>query len=130
MADRSVVLVKRRFEPLAGEWSLPGGVLELGETLEAGVVREIREETGLEVDVGPVVEVFDRIHVDDQRRVRYHFVLVDFLCRAAGGRLQHGSDVSAAVLADPDDLQAYGLNRKAIEVIARARAMHPDAWGA
>ncbi len=58
------MLIKRKFEPLAGQWSLPGGTLELGESLEAGVAREMREETGLEVEVGPVVEVFDRILLD------------------------------------------------------------------
>ena len=72
----SVVLIKRRFEPLAGRWSLPGGGLEVGETLEVGAAREVREETGLEVDVGPVVEVFDRIVHDDDGGVEYHFVLV------------------------------------------------------
>ncbi len=59
-----VVLVKRRFEPLAGQWSVPGGTIEVGETLEAGIAREVEEETGLTVDVGPIVEVFDRIFLD------------------------------------------------------------------
>ena len=75
--EGQVVLVKRRFEPLAGQWSLPGGRLELGETLEAGLAREMLEETGLEVQVGPVVDVFDRILLDPERRVRYHYVLID-----------------------------------------------------
>ena len=66
-----VVLVRRRYEPLAGRWSLPGGTLEVGETLEEGLAREMREETGLEVRVGPVIEVFDRIIRDDDARVRY-----------------------------------------------------------
>ena len=78
--DGKVLVVKRKYEPLAGQWSLPGGTLELGETLQEGVAREMREETGLEVEVGPVIEVFDRIMTDDARRVRYHFVLVDYLC--------------------------------------------------
>ena len=65
LRDGQGVIVKRRYEPLAGRWSLPGGTLELGETLEAGVMREMREETGLDVDVGPVIEVFDRIMLDD-----------------------------------------------------------------
>ncbi len=78
-----VVLVKRRFEPLAGEWSLPGGKLEVGETLEAAIAREIVEETGLVVDVGPMVEVLDRIFRDGDGRVRYHYVLVDYVCRRA-----------------------------------------------
>ena len=68
--ERGVVLVKRLFEPLAGQWSLPGGTLEVGETLEAGIAREIAEETGLTVDVGPIVEVFDRIFRDGDSRVR------------------------------------------------------------
>ena len=123
----SVVLIKRRFEPLQGRWSLPGGGLEVGETLEAGVAREIEEETGLTVSVGPVVEVFDRILLDDAGRVEYHFVLVDFLCRATGGTLAPGSDVSDAVLANSETLNAYGLTKKAEEVIAQAVVMR-RAW--
>ena len=115
-----VVLVRRRYEPLAGQWSLPGGTLELGETLEAGAAREMREETGLHVDVGPVIEVFDRIMLDEERRVRYHFVLVDYLCRPVGGELQAGSDVDAAVLVAPASLDAYDLTAKARAVIAHA----------
>ncbi len=114
-----VVLIRRRFEPLAGEWSLPGGTIELGETLVAGVAREMREETGLDVAVGPVVEVFDRIMLDDERKVRYHFVLVDYLCRPVGGTLQAGSDVDAARLTLPEELEQYALTPKALSVIHR-----------
>lgn len=123
VADGKVVLVKRRFEPLAGQWSLPGGTLEVGETLEAGVAREMLEETGLEVDIGPVVEVFDRIHVDQERRVRYHFVLIDYLCRPIGGHLRAGSDVADVALADPFALAEYRLTAKATEVIRKALAI-------
>ena len=115
-----VVLVRRRYEPLAGRWSLPGGALELGETLETGAAREMREETGLRVEVGPIIEVFDRIMLDEERRVRYHFVLVDYLCRPVGGELRAGSDVDAAVLVAPASLGAYDLTTKARAVIARA----------
>ena len=115
-----VLLVKRRYEPLAGRWSIPGGTLELGETLEDGVAREMREETGLEIEVGPVIEVFDRIMFDAERRVRYHFVLVDYLCWPIAGDLQAGSDVDEAVLVDPEGLDAYDLTAKARAVIARA----------
>jgi mutator protein MutT len=115
-----IVLVRRRFEPLAGQWSLPGGTLELGETLEAGVAREMLEETGLLVDVGAVIEVFDRILLDDERRVKYHFVLVDYLCHPLGGELRHGSDVDAAEFVAPSDLDAYRLTAKARSVIERA----------
>jgi 8-oxo-dGTP diphosphatase len=118
-----VVLIRRRFEPLKGQWSLPGGTLELGETLEAGVAREMLEETGLVVEVGPVVEVFDRILMDEDRRVRYHFVLVDYLCRPVGGTLAHGSDVDAAVLVPADRLPEYRLTPKALSVILRGLDM-------
>ena len=118
-----VVLVKRRFEPLAGQWSLPGGRLELGETLEAGLAREMLEETGLEVEVGPVVDVFDRILLDPARRVRYHYVLIDYLCRPLGGALAHGSDVAAAEFVDPADLDRYRLTPKATSVITKAIAV-------
>ena len=126
-ADGRVVLIRRRYEPLAGQWSLPGGTLELGETLEAGVAREILEETGLEVAVGPVIEVFDRIMLDEERRVRYHFVLVDYLCRPTGGMLQAGSDVDAALLVDPAELAPFALTTKATAVIARALELARDA---
>lgn len=122
MDDGQIVLVKRRHEPLAGQWSLPGGMLELGETLQAGAAREIREETGLVVDVGAVVEVFDRILVDDTGRVRYHFVLIDYLCRPRGGTLAAGSDVAAVALANPRALGPYRITEKAQAVVAHALA--------
>jgi ADP-ribose pyrophosphatase YjhB (NUDIX family) len=128
IADGKVVLIKRRYEPLAGQWSLPGGRLELGETLEAGLAREMLEETGLEIDVGPVIEVFDRILLDEQRQVRFHYVLIDYLCRPLGGTLKAGSDVDEAVWVDPGDLASYRLTEKALAVIERGLALareHP-----
>ena len=120
LIDGKIVLVKRRYEPLAGQWSLPGGTLELGETLEAGVAREMQEETGLVVEVGPVIDVFDRILLDEERKVRYHFVLVDYLCRRIDGTLKSGSDASDVALVDPTALAPYHLAPKASDVIARA----------
>lgn len=128
LLDDRVVLVKRGHEPLKGEWSLPGGAVELGETLEAALRREVAEETGLEVAVGPVIEVFDRIIADAQAKIEYHFVLVDYVCRATGGTLGHGSDASAVALADPADLSQYRLTEKAVEVIARALALGVGSW--
>ena len=118
--DGRVLLVQRRSEPLAGRWSLPGGAVELGETLEAAVIREMREETGLEVQVGPVIEVLDRITHDDAGRVHYHYVLVDYLCWPLRGRLLAASDVLDAVFAEPDRLETYALGETAVGVIARA----------
>ncbi len=91
-----VLLVRRAFPPRVGEWSLPGGRVELGESLADAVGREVREETGIDVDVGPLVEAFDRVHRDDAGRVRYHFVIVDFLCRPRGGVLRAGDDAADA----------------------------------
>lgn len=122
-AGGRVVLIRRRFEPLAGQWSLPGGVLEVGETLEAGVAREILEETGLLVEVGPMIEVFDRILLDDDRRILYHFVLIDYLCRPVGGALAHGSDVDDAIYVEAARLAEYDLTPKALAVIRKGLAM-------
>src|SRR5438270_11061929 len=94
--DGRAVLVRRGGEPLAGEWSIPGGILELGETLRAGAAREALEETGLVVEPGEVLEVFDRIVRDPEQRVQFHYVLVDFLCRRVSGELRAGGDASAA----------------------------------
>ena len=120
IVDGKVVLIKRRFEPLAGQWSIPGGSLEVGETLEAGVAREMLEETGLHVDVGPVVDVFDRILLDGEHKVRYHFVLIDYLCTARGGELRAASDVADVALVSPEDLGPYRLTPKADAVIRKA----------
>jgi mutator protein MutT len=125
--DGRVLLVKRKYEPLADRWSLPGGAVEVGETLEACLIREMVEETGLEVGVGPVIEVFDRITHDDDGRVVYHFVLVDYLCRIAGGRLVAGSDVDAAILVDPQALAEYRLTPKATAVIERGLELALDS---
>ena len=115
-----VLLVKRGHPPLKGEWSLPGGVVELGETLEQAVTREIFEETGLQVRVGPVVEVLDRIVHDTAGHVQYHYVLVDYLCWPDGGTLAAGSDVGEVALAHPRHLESYRLTDTARSVIDRA----------
>lgn len=115
-----VLLVKRARAPLRGEWSLPGGVVELGETLEAAVVREMREETGLDVDVGPVIEVLDRVQRLEDGRVEFHYVIIDYLCSVRGGALAAASDAEAACFARLDELQNFNLTERAREVIARA----------
>jgi len=89
-----VLLVRRGTEPLKGHWSLPGGLVELGEELLGAVVREVREETGLVVEPVELVELLDRIHREADR-VRYHYVIADYLCRVTGGKLQAASDADA-----------------------------------
>ena len=125
--DGKVLIVKRKYDPLAGRWSLPGGGVELGETLEDSIVREMLEETGLEIEVGPVIEVFDRITRDSSGQVRYHFVLVDYLCWPVGGELQASSDVEDARFVEPADLPHYNLTLKANQVIERALELDQQA---
>ena len=92
--ENKVLLVRRGSEPLKGHWTLPGGVLEVGESLVEGVIRETREETGLEIEVIELVELLDRIHRHEER-VRYHYVIADYLCRVTGGILRAASDADA-----------------------------------
>ena len=120
VSDTSVVLVRRARDPLAGRWSLPGGALELGETLRAAVVREVREETGLTVEVGPVVDVIDHVDIDESGRAAYHFVIVDYLCWPLGGSLQAGDDVDDVVVASAGALDGYDLTGPARAVIRQA----------
>lgn len=111
-----VLLIRRGKEPLRGRWVVPGGTVELGETLEEALVREIQEETGLLVRPRQVVAVFDRIQrVAD--RVDYHYVIVDYLCDYVAGEARAGSDAEAVALVAPADLPAYDLPEKALEVV-------------
>jgi ADP-ribose pyrophosphatase YjhB (NUDIX family) len=89
-----ILLVRRGREPLKGQWSLPGGLLELGESLTAGVAREVLEETGLIVEPVELIELLDRIHQENEK-IRYHYVIADYLCRVRGGTLQAASDADA-----------------------------------
>jgi 8-oxo-dGTP diphosphatase len=91
-----VVLVKRGHPPLAGEWSIPGGVLEVGETVREAAIREAKEETGLTVEPGDLLGVFDRVLRDDAGRTQYHYVLIDFLCRRIAGEPQPAGDAAEA----------------------------------
>lgn len=118
-----VVLVRRGAPPLQGQWSLPGGAVELGETLRAAAQREVQEETGLTVEVGELLEVFDRIVPAADGRTRYHYVLVDFLCRVRGGELRAGCDAADALWADRLELEKYSLENPAMEVIRKGFAI-------
>jgi ADP-ribose pyrophosphatase YjhB (NUDIX family) len=119
--DDRVLLVKRGREPLKGQWSLPGGAVEVGESLQAAVAREVFEETDLHVEVGPVIEVLERIHRQVDGRVEYHFVIVDYLCRPRGGAVKSGSDASEARWIPLAQLIDYRLTTTAQAVIEKGR---------
>ena len=116
------LIIKRAHEPRKGEWSLPGGLLELGESLADAARREIKEETALDVVVGPVIETFDRVHRDDGGRVRYHFVIVDFVCWSEAGEAAAGSDAEDVAWVTAGELDAYRVNAHAAAVIRRGLA--------
>ena len=118
-----VVLIKRGQEPLKGRWSLPGGVVETGEGLHAALVREVREETGLDVRVGPVVDVLDRISRDEAGRIEYHYVIVDYVCQPIGGSLRSATDVDDAHWVSRADLAPYELTIAVGRMIERAFAL-------
>jgi ADP-ribose pyrophosphatase YjhB (NUDIX family) len=115
-----VLLVQRGRAPLKGLWSLPGGVLETGETLEAGIIREVREETGLLIRPLRIFEVFERINRDTRGRTEYHYVLIDYICRVAGGSLQPADDAARVEWVRPEDLARYSITEGTTEVILRA----------
>ena len=114
--QNQVLLVRRGKEPLKGKWSIPGGLVELGEQLEQAVRRELREETGIDVSPLKVLEVVDRV-VRKGKRVRYHYVIVDYACRLKRGRLEAGSDVFEAQWVPRKDLPRYRLDQKARSVV-------------
>ena len=122
--DNRVLLIRRGQPPLLGEWSLPGGVLECGETLREAVAREAREETGLLVETGEMLGVYERVIRDDEKRVRYHYVLIDFLCRAAGGDLKAGSDAAEVRWFTREQLPALNLAYDANDVVRKGLARH------
>ena len=103
-----VLLVRRGHEPLKGRWSLPGGLIELGEGLEEAVRREVQEETGLLVEPVELVEVLDRIHREDGR-VRYHYVIADYLCRVTGGKLEAASDADEVRWVERSEWNSHGI---------------------
>ena len=122
LGDR-VVLVKRGHPPLQGQWSLPGGVVELGETLEQAISREVLEETGLNIEVGPVVEVLDRVQRSGDGRVEYHYVIIDYLCWPQSETLVCGSDADEVQWVPVDNVTRYQVTNKVQEVIAHAVAL-------
>ena len=128
--DGRTLLIRRGSEPLRGQWSIPGGTLELGESLEAGVARELLEETGLEVRIVELIEVFDRIFTEPDaggggtpQKPKFHYVIIDYLCERISGEPRPGGDVTDVALAREDELGRFGLTTNATRVLHKAFAM-------
>jgi len=120
--EKRVLLIRRGTAPLLGEWSLPGGVLECGETLREAVAREAREETGLVVETDEMLGVYERLIRDDEGRLRYHYVLIDFLCRPVGGDLNAGSDAADVRWFTLEELPALNLAYDTNDVVLKGLA--------
>jgi ADP-ribose pyrophosphatase YjhB (NUDIX family) len=118
-----VLLARRGSPPLKGQWSIPGGLLEVGETLIAGVRRELLEETAVEVRVVELIEVFERINLDASGEARHHFVVLDYLCEVLNGEACAGSDVTDIAWAAPNELAQYSLSEAATRVVLRGFQM-------
>ncbi len=123
ISDGRALLIRRGGPPLEGQWSIPGGMLEVGETLLEGVRRELAEETGIEVRVLDLIEVFERINRDGAGKPRYHFVVLDYLCEAVRGEARAGSDVTDVAWASQSELAKYSLTETATRVILKAFEM-------
>jgi 8-oxo-dGTP diphosphatase len=124
--DGKAIIVKRANDPYKGQWSIPGGRVELGESLAEALVREMREETGLDVEIGPLIEVFERIQWNDEpppalraRRLRYHFVIVDYVCTPVGGELCAGDDAADVRWVTREELAQYEIRPSAVDVIRK-----------
>jgi ADP-ribose pyrophosphatase YjhB (NUDIX family) len=123
----AVLLVQRGKEPGRGRWSIPGGGVRVGEALADGLIREMAEETGLDVSAGPLVEVVERIFYDESGRVIWHYVIMDYLCRIEGGTLRAGSDAMDAAFVPPEQWPDYDLAPDAVRVLEKALCMAREA---
>lgn len=117
-----VLLVKRAHPPLEAQWSIPGGVLEVGEMVREAAIREVREETGLIVEAGDLLGVYDRVLRNAEQRVQYHYVLIDFLCRPAGGELQAADDATEVRWYTCEELPVLRLAEDTLDVIRKGFA--------
>lgn len=123
ISDARALLIRRGHPPMAGQWSIPGGTLEVGETIVEGIERELAEETGLQVQAHDLIEVFERIFRDTEGHTQYHFVILDYLCEARGGTARPGGDVTDAAWAREEELERYHLTVAATRVLKKAFAM-------
>ncbi|MCL5263892.1 MAG: NUDIX hydrolase [Chloroflexi bacterium] len=120
LKDGQVLLIRRGVEPAYGKWSVPGGLVELGEGLRDAAAREVKEETGLDVDVGPVVDIVERVIRDADGRIQYHYIIVDFVARWLAGEAHADSDALEARWVAPEDIDGFETTEGLVPVIKKA----------
>jgi mutator protein MutT len=125
MKGDEILLVRRAAEPAKGEWSVPGGIIELGEKMRDAARREVREETGLDVEIDDVLDVVDNISYDESGRVQFHYALVDFLAHPVGGRLKASSDAAEARWVRISDLDKYDLTKILRDLLIKKKIVTP-----
>ena len=118
-----VLLIRRAHPPLEGRWSIPGGILELGETIAQAIERELMEEAGLQVLPLELIEIYEKVLRLPNQPPQYHFVILDYLCELKGGNAQAGSDVTEVAWSTEDELDRFNLTAEARRVVKRAFAM-------
>jgi mutator protein MutT len=122
ICNGKILLVKRRGEPGKGRWSIPGGIVELGETVEEAVIREVKEETGLDVAEPELIDVVDNIVQDEEERVKWHFVILDFFVKVRGGKLRASDDAEEIRWVPLDEAKKYDLTKTFRSFLQRNRA--------
>lgn len=117
--DGKILIVRRGSEPGKGKWSVPGGLVELGETVEQAVVREVREECGLDVEVDKLIDIVDSMTFDKNGRLKYHFIILDFFVKIKGGKLRPGDDAKEALWVPLEEVENYDLTKTFKEFLER-----------
>ena len=118
--DERALLIRRGQPPLEGRWSIPGGILEIGETITSAIERELKEETGIAVRVLGLLEIYEKVLRDSDNRAQYHFIILDYMCEFVEGEAEADGDVTDAAWVNENDLETLQLTSAALRVVKKA----------